>query len=268
MKRITNKKEYEIIHHYLMKEPYCNTYIFGDIEKFSLNSDIVSIYCNDITDIKVVLMKFIDDFVVYSYKNDFDAEIVASFIRNRMNFETSISGKGATISKINKMLELPVRKTNLLNITSETLKDSVWSNEYQVTRICEEKIMDIIDIYREIDEFKGKYRDIKTSREKIKSFLETGRMIAVYYNEKVIATVCSTAESSVSSMLVNICTRKHFRGKGIASYLVYTILKELLVEKENVCLYVDNPIAMRIYCKLGFYKVADYAILSQYKENV
>ncbi|MDX5713262.1 hypothetical protein SIK47_19580 [Clostridioides difficile] len=46
----------------------------------------------------------------------------------------------------------------------------------------------------------------------------------------MISTVSTGMETSFLAMVVSVSTDKRYRGKGLASYMVYNLSKELLLE--------------------------------------
>ncbi len=68
-------------------------------------------------------------------------------------------------------------------------------------------------------------------------------------------------------MVVSISTDKRYRGKGLASYMVYNLSKELLLEGKVPCLFYNNDIAGKIYHNIGYKEVNEWTILLNNYKN-
>ncbi len=62
----------------------------------------------------------------------------------------------------------------------------------------------------------------------------------------------TTAENSMSAMVVGVATLKEYRKKGLMSKCLSKLCYDLLNEGKTLCLFYDNPKAGRIYHALGF----------------
>lgn len=70
-------------------------------------------------------------------------------------------------------------------------------------------------------------------------------------------------ESDRSAMIVSVATRPGFRGRGYASATVAALCRGAFAGgKQFLCLFYDNPDAGRIYRRLGFAELGQYAMLS------
>jgi len=92
---------------------------------------------------------------------------------------------------------------------------------------------------------------------------KVGRVYYIEESEEIISAVSTSAETSTSAMIVNVCTLLKYRGKGYASAILSKILDDLLKEKENVCLFYDNLEAGRIYQKKGFKEIGIWKIYTR-----
>lgn len=77
---------------------------------------------------------------------------------------------------------------------------------------------------------------------------------------KVIVTASTTAENSMSAMVVAVATHPDYRGKGLAKHVVARLCGDLLAEGRSLCLFYDNPNAGLIYKKLGFKDVGFWSM--------
>jgi len=97
----------------------------------------------------------------------------------------------------------------------------------------------------------------------MKTSFEGGRTYGILdENGVVIASASSTAESSYCAMVTNVCTSPACRNQGLAGIVMTKLIEELKKDCiENICLYYDNPLAGRVYKKIGFQEVGVYKTL-------
>lgn len=258
MKKIENDQEK--LYHYLKNEVCYNTYVLGDLAKYGLSSKEIVFYCqlDDEEKYKVILMKYMDDFVVYSASCDFDEKLVSEQIKLLSETEDfCISGKQEVVKKIVPYFpDKKVRNTYF----AQYCKNEIKSN-FASVRLKETDSRDLKQFYTEIDEFRKKYEKAD-SLDVIKNSFNEGRTFAIYKNGKIVCSASSTAESNICAMITNVGTHPNYRGKGYATSVVSDLiccLKEDGVE--NICLYYDNPTAGRIYKKIGFVDIGIYTVL-------
>ena len=83
-----------------------------------------------------------------------------------------------------------------------------------------------------------------------------------FLNGRMISTASTSAENSESAMVVGVATAKEFRGKGYASAVVSALCKDCFARgKKYLCLFYSNPVAGRIYNRIGFQELGEYGML-------
>jgi predicted GNAT family acetyltransferase len=264
IKAINANNKAEVIN-YLMEELFYNIYILGDIELYGIGSSEVSLYTNDdIKNIKFVLMSYLGDYVLYSLNCDFDADEVAQFIfENKVKLNYCISGKGDAIDKLFcKMPNTLIRKTTLALYEGEYLYSESNPN---LKELSMDDSQDLLDLYLLIDEFSDKYKTY--TKKQMRNVFYGGHVIGLYSDSgQLVASASSTAESSFSAMITNVCVHPLYRNKKLASYVLKKLINTLLeLEIKNICLYYDNPFAAMLYRKFGFIEKGIYKTL---KSNI
>lgn len=69
-------------------------------------------------------------------------------------------------------------------------------------------------------------------------------------------------ENSESAMIVGVATAEGHRGKGYASAVVEALCRDCFERgKKYLCLFYDNPVASRIYNRIGFQELGEYGML-------
>lgn len=262
MKRL-HESDRQKIFDYLLKEPYFNTYIIGDIEVFGLDGEYVKVFSLETEGkIECILMSYCDDFVLYNYDCNFDADKVAMFIKeNEKSKDYCISGKGDAIDRLyEKMSDKKIRTTYMAHLTQ--LNDtSVEKTTLEVKRLTKDNSEDLLKIYLSIDEFYDKYKNY--TPEQIEFSFKSGRTYGIYNDDKkLIAAASSTAESNFCCMITNVCTHPDYRKKGYAEKTIIALINSLKNDNiENICLYYDNPSAGKLYKKIGFCEKGTYKTL-------
>jgi len=120
----------------------------------------------------------------------------------------------------------------------------------------------IIELNNQIEEFSN----TPSIRESLIKNLEnkSGRVYYIEEDEKMVSKAQTSAENSLSAMIVGVCTHPSYRNKGYATLCVGKISYDILKEGKTLCLFYYNPDAGRIYKRLGFY---DIGIWSMYKKG-
>ena len=162
-----------------------------------------------------------------------------------------MSGKASVVERFESMgIKLGPKKSTYfaeLKDNHSLLKDTDLS---AVKKAAISNIDDILHVRGQISEFSQP----PDAREKLLKVLESnsGRTFYIEEDRKMVSIASTTAENSISAMIVGVATLEQYRGRGYASLLVSAIAVELLSEGKALCLFYDNPAAGKIYKRLGF----------------
>ncbi|MEW4214930.1 GNAT family N-acetyltransferase [Bacillus thuringiensis] len=251
MMRKLTKKDHEQVFAYLKEEAAINLFIIGDIEAFGYDTDFQELWgvFKENGTLKSILLRFHDSFIPYS-KEDFvttDYEALLSAYK-----PLKLSGKSTIVEKFETAPSLQLGVKNEMYFC-ECLND----NNLPDTPIHETiKLASLDDIERimklrsDIAEFPTTNESEKILRQAIET--NTGR---TYYIEKdgvIIASASTSAENSLSAMVVGVCTHPNYRGNGYASLILQKMIQDFTKEGRTLCLFYNNPAAGRIYKRLGF----------------
>ena len=265
MRKLTNADSAQALE-YISSEPEMNLFIFGDIERFGLDGQTVEIYVNEKPDgWDFLLLRYLESYILYSRSADYDAGAAADFLSGR---EVNIlSGKSDLLEKI--LPHIPGRhgqRTYMARLEKVLrLPDPPAGCEFR--RLGPEDAAQIVAFYRQIEEFSATYagREEKAVEEQRVSLANGGRCWGAFLDGKLSAAAASSAENSVSAMIVGVATLPEARARGLASSLVSMLCAELLGEgKEFICLFYDNPAAGSIYRKIGFREIGGYMMVKAY----
>ena len=83
-----------------------------------------------------------------------------------------------------------------------------------------------------------------------------------FCNGKIVSVASNQRANSISTMVVGVATAEGSRGRGYASAAVYELCRRSFADgKRFICLFYDNPDAGRIYRRLGFAELGEYAMI-------
>ncbi|HYK73250.1 MAG TPA: GNAT family N-acetyltransferase [Pseudoneobacillus sp.] len=240
-------------HHKVMSflgtEPSINLFIIGDIEAFGYEADFQELWGDFEEDgeIKAILLRYYNSFIPYA-KKDFDVDGFINIIKDNQD-RFILSGKKEVVEKFeNKGLSLGKKQVTYF---AECKNDErLGDTTIEIKKAEIEDIDRIIELRSTIDEFSIN----SDARQMLLSSMEsnTARTYFTEENGQMTACVSTTAENSLSAMIVGVCTKKEYRRKGLATNIMIKLFKEVLDEGKILCLFYDNPEAGKIYKRLGF----------------
>ena len=260
--------EEEALLAYVAKEPELNLFISGDLLSFGLDGRHVRIqgYGKN-GKLAGVLLRYMDrNYVFYTQEKEFPFSEVAAIIRqeNPSLKGVCLSGKSSLIKPIAFFLA-PLKIQETMMARCNALKNPICCpSEAQVRFLSTvSEFHDVFHLESGIAEF---HRNAESEKEALDSFLANSKRgslcVGVFVDGKLVSCASSTADTSLSSMLVGVCTHPDYRRKGYASLAVGTLIKNRFERGEKfLCLFYDNPLAGRIYHAFGFEDVAPYAML-------
>ena len=248
---------------YIYSQPYFNTYIISDIETFGIETDIINLYIGyEGRNIKYVLMKYGMSFVLFSEKSDeINLMELSVFFKNFIG-DIVISGKTEIIKRISEIFSQPFYYDNYFaTLTSDTI--ICYSNNILDCNVIKDpSIESIISIYSQIEEYKEKYCDKNRAIERIKRNILNGRYYGVEINNQLVSIASSSAESKNYAMISEVGTLVDYRNKGLSKIEVSQLCNDLFSEsKKTLSIFYNNNIAGKVYNKIGFEIIGNYAIL-------
>jgi uncharacterized protein len=252
------EKDHDQVHTFLSEEPSINLFIIGDLEVFGYDSDFQELWAefDEQGEIKSVLLRFYQSFIPYA-KGEFN---VAGYISIMSTYQQPIylSGKSEIVRKFEPFKELQLGKKQETFFAE--CKSSAYLEEtnLDIKKADIEDIDNILSLRRSIEEFS--IRD--DAREMLLSSMQSKTARTYFTEENGMMTSCvsTTAENSISAMIVGVCTRKDYRRKGLATAIMHKLFKDVLDEGKVLCLFYDNPEAGRIYKRLGFKDIGKWTM--------
>ncbi len=240
--------------HYVKEEPILNLFIIGDIEAFGLDVDFQDVWLQyENYQITSCLLRYNENFVFYA-KSDFEIEEVVEKIKEYP--VNVINGSDHCVSKlIPYFSNFEINKDYLCEL--KELNEVEVDISYQIATIGD--VPAVYNLIKTIKEFSTTKTYLTSTANSIKN--KASRLYYYKQNGKVVSTVRTACETSVSAMIGGVATDISYRGKGYARQLVYVLCKQLLSEGKKPCLFFDNPTAGRIYHELGFEDIGFFTML-------
>jgi hypothetical protein len=264
MIRKLTAEDHENVLEYLLDEKAINLFIIGDLKNFGYDNDFQDVWAefDENHRIKAVLLRYYDSFIPYA-KGDFDVQAFADLIGERIQ-SGILSGKSEVTERFEELPDFSLGSKRSMFFAE--LKDGgKLDNVQDMIKIKKAKIEDVdrlIALHRQIDEF----TETASSRDSFIRTIESGsgRTMFIEENGEIVASAGTTAENPYSAMVVGVCTKRNCREKGYASMCLSALCREILNEGKTLCLFYDNPVAGKIYKRLGF---QDIGMWSMYRKE-
>ena len=252
---------------FLKQSPSKTLFILGDIEIYGFETDFQELWgeFDENNQIKAVLLRYYDGFTLYGF--DYDAMALVQIIQQHPH--TIISGDQQILKPLLAHLNpenYQPRETYFAEVTKTSLekhtKDS--SNVGRVKTGTVDDALRIATLESSIEEFSN-LKDPQKRAEQIRKKFESkaGRTYYIEEDEQIVSIASSTAENSLSAMIIGVATSEGYRKRGYTSAILSKLLADLLVDKESVCLFYDNPKAGNIYKRAGFQDIGMWTMIEK-----
>jgi len=265
MIRKLTEKDNEKVMGLVLPQSSINLFIIGDIEMYGYDADFQELWGDfgDNDSLRGILLRYYEYFIVYGLVG-YDAKGFVDIIETYEKCNT-ISGEKEVLEVIQPLLKDNYKKvvTYFAECREETL--NLAENEDLRSKVECAKPEDagkVAELTCSITEF-GTVRNFDEQVMRIGKAIEdkAGRYYFIEEDGRVVSTVASAAENSLSAMLVGVCTTPKYRKRGYVTAIMSEMLQDLFAEKESVCLFYDNPKAGNIYKRSGFVDIGMWTML-------
>ena len=261
MVRILNENDRATVLDFLSAEPSINLFIIGDIENYGFQEDFQTIWGQFTEDgiLEGVLLKYHESFIPYFKNPDFDITEFSKILLSHKG-RTLFSGKESLIRKFEQVLPPhTLRSTYFCELaTRDSLPTLKQTEDIKIaTEEDSERVQHLMD---QIEEFMS-----SDSAERIRQKIRTrqGRVYYIENEEGVMVSIAQTsAENSKSAMIVGVATLPDYRCKGYMTRCMTKLCQDIMAEGKTLCLFYDNPKAGKIYHRLGFKNIDNWAMIS------
>lgn len=246
----------------ICKEPALNLFIIGDLENFGFEQEFMDIwgeFNSEVGQIKAVLLRFYRNYLPYA-EGPFDVEGFSEIMRKDKDI-SMISGRADVVQAFTEVLQFREVKQMLfaeMKELAQEIRDTL--SALDIVKIATVNDVEAIcSLTDTIEEFEFSREG---SRANLRKTLEsgTGRTYYLEREGQVIATASTSAENSMSAMIIAVATHQAYRGQGLASRVVAKLCADLLNEGKSLCLFYNNPQAGIIYKRLGFHDIGSWSM--------
>ncbi len=263
--RLLKEPEREALMRYVNKDEAYNLFIIGDVENFGLEGEVADVAVQETNGYwDSVALRYERHFVVYSQRDEYDAEAVASHINARDYF--GINGKGSVVEKLIPYFpDLKPRITILARCNSVSSLPQQWRHNALIRRIQPQEAVDVISLFCRIREFRDQYigREADSTASLERNLNGGGIGIGAFIDGELVSYAQTTAQNSRSAMITGVCTLPAYERQGLATSVMTTLCQSAFDSGlAFLCLFYDNPLAGRIYERIGFQTVGEYLMLT------
>lgn len=229
-----------------------NLFIIGDVEAFGFDSDFQTVWgqFNENDELIAVLLKYESNYIPYA-EGDYDVEGFANIINSDTNMR-EMSGLKHIVEKLESYIPRKIRTKNSFYY-AKCQKLKVQKNDealQNVEVLTLEDIEENVELLKGVPEFASANITVESKKRPIES--KTGRSYFIRVNGEMATTASTTAENSLSAMVVGVATKEQYKRMGLATNCMIKLCQDLLDEGKELCLFYDNPDAGKIYQRLGF----------------
>ncbi|MFC7320228.1 GNAT family N-acetyltransferase [Halobacillus campisalis] len=236
----------------LSKKPAENLFIIGDIENFGYEQDFQKLW-GDFTEdgrLKAILLKYHNNYIAFA-EEEFDAQGFANIINTDREFK-QLSGIAAITDQVLPFIAHSHKKSRSLHYAkcedSRKLDQNIDTSKVKLASIHDvPRLVTLQDKIEEFEQDDSRESSIRKSLEQ-----KSARIYFVEKDGEMVSSASTTAENSMSAMIVGVCTHPGYKKKGYASACMKQLCNDLLAEGKMLCLFYDNPEAGTIYKRLGF----------------
>jgi len=257
------EKDRDKLLEYLYVEGSLNIFIIGDVETFGFDKDFQTVYGEFDEDFNYisVLLFYNENSIFYSHKRIFNLKWLEIFKKHKDTLY--LSGAESMLEKLIPYFS-SFKASPMYFSEAFKLEEKMEESEYDIIKVStKEHCAKLFDILSSIDEFGYKSKSKEKYIEAKYNSLHMGSTYFIEEDGKIISTVSTTADTTISAMVVAVATLESARNRGLASILMKHLMYEYLeVKGKYLCLFYDNPKAGNIYKRLGF-KDVDRWIMSK-----
>lgn len=270
--RKLNSSELDALITYVSIEPEVNLYILGDLEAYGLERPVSVASLGSGSTWSAVVLGLHNNFVVYSQEGLDDYKVLADYIKEHadngvprhLNARLDIARALAPYFPDMSLDECRLATCKKL----AEVNGRIMSPDIEVRVLREEDFGELVDFYNDIDEstqhnLSASERE-KAVQRKIESAHNGCESIGIYKSGRLVSAASTSAAYSKGAMLTGVATLLSERGNGYASMAVEKLCADCFERgMDYICLYYNNPVAARIYKRIGFEDIAEFGMLSR-----
>ena len=259
MQRVARATQ-DVVMKYLRWQPSVNAFIIGDIENFGYESEFIDVWADVHQEAtRAVLLRYHDS-VILSAWADYDEHAVARHLMDLRQMST-LMGKLEVVEPLTKQVYFAKTRRQQLAELDPRAFQPVARSEFEAQRATAMDAKGIRRLRLSIPEFDVTLGSFDDTRHALVT--GTGRVYYARERDRMVSCVATSAENSLSVVVIGVGTHPGFRGRGYASACLSRVCEELLDEQKKVCLFYDNPEAGRMYRRMGFKDIGRWMVCSR-----
>lgn len=251
IRRLT-KSDHDICFQFLKTKSAENIFIIGDIEAYGYEQEFQKLWgdFNESGELRAVLLKYQENYIPFA-AGPFDAKGFAEIMSGDPTF-LMMSGLKDITEKIEPHLKKKLkRKRQTYYAKCTNLQPIIM--DIDVSHVKQAKPDDaeaLVELLMSIPEFSESVITVKRKRRGLEDGVS--RSFFIMKDNKAVSTASTSAENSISAMVVGVGTLEAYKKNGYATECLVKLCRQLLDEEKELCLFYDNPEAGAIYKRIGF----------------
>ena len=216
MEKLTEQNRAEV-EAYISAEPEYNVFVQGDLENYGFESKTVEIFGTRAADgaLCALLLRYFNNYCL-CMSGTAPVEELAAFLQARG--AQYLSGKEADVAALAaRMPGWKLRGTNLARM-DRLAGGAALPEGFSLRMLGPQDAQAVIGLEVQIDEFADSFRGVDRE-EKVEECRENltrgGHAFGVYDGDRLVALAETTAENSVSAMVVGVATLPGWRGEAL-----------------------------------------------------
>ncbi|WP_100009855.1 GNAT family N-acetyltransferase [Lentibacillus sediminis] len=260
MIRQLTKEDHAKCFQLLKTKPAENLFIIGDIEAYGYEQEFQKVWgeFNGDGELMAVLLKYEENYIPFA-AGPFDAKGFAEIISQDSEYRM-LSGLQEITAQIEPYIGRQLKRKRKMYYAKCTNVKQENQDTQVVQQALPEDAGQLVELLNHIPEF----ADTTITAERKRRGLETGfsRTFFIKEDGKMVSTASTTAENSLSGMVVSVAPLEAFKRKGYATKCMVRLCSKLLSEGKELCLFYDNPEAEAIYKRIGFEDIGFWMLYS------
>ncbi|MEI6286447.1 MAG: GNAT family N-acetyltransferase [Bacillota bacterium] len=202
-----------------------------------------------------VLQRY-EKFFVISAAADYDSRKILTILQQHRDYE-SVSGREEFMQQLAVSLGSELQVKRYMQLSSEQHSVQQTAIAVEAATLEDSTLIDDLLVSVEFGFCPGEIV------ERYQRTLAKGeaRYFIVKQDGKIVACAATAAECAQSAVIVSVCCRAEYRRQGLAEACMRELCRTLTGEGKQLYLFYENPLAGKLYEKLGFVTIGEWAMI-------
>lgn len=230
--------DYDRLLNWLYKDPARNYFILLGLKKDPSTFESIWIDENE-SGILAGIFKRKSGNLQIALSPGFDIEVVKEWIRSH-DFKTLICPR-SYCQTFESLLKIKKEGAEIACLKKSDYHPKEVDESFYALRV--EDLQRVEDLYKQV--FSG-YPKVAYMKEKLIS----KRGLGIYLED-----MKALGQSDFGNLIVGVATKPDLQARGYGYQVMHALVQELFKEQDRLYLQYDDPVAKKLYCKLGFKKI-------------